>query len=135
MKNMFARLGCSEALCEAIVNHQGIYTLSDLMDFAMNSSVKDLCYAIRKPGGGEPGVPVPSRIEAVLVGTAWYLKLSRNISQPRRPADITLVEVRKYEAMRLKEKKYEEPDRPKGMYVEGDWTKTFENMEEFYAGC
>ena len=63
---------------------------------------------------------VPTRTASILLGTAWYLKLCRNISKPRKPAEITLVEVRKYEAMRLQEKKYEELERPKGMYVDQD---------------
>ena len=102
MRQMFVRMGCSNAASTDIVDEQGIDSLAELR-FMDDSDISNLCRTVRRPGGqiDNPNAVAPAKLRLRaghdLGRLRWGLRLdqtggpeTRRLQQGQRSSRVPL---------------------------------------------
>jgi hypothetical protein len=105
LRNMYVRLGFTNAMAVYIMDTQDINSIDELRNLD-DASVKNLCQALKKPGGTipnpnagaanapakipNPGFNVSIRAEENLKLAVYYIRHQQWVSRPVAVASITL---------------------------------------------
>lgn len=142
------RLGCSAEAAQAIVNEQGIDSLTELKALK-DEDVVALCRVIRRPGGTIPnpsadqpdqpatipatGYSISIRAEQNIKLAAYFIRHRVDrISRPVTIAYIQVENVRELREMKDAEAKYEKPE-TKPTLNDKNWPKTFEAIHDYLS--
>ena len=90
MRAMYATLGCSGNVAEALTADEGLDTCEELAELN-ESDGRQLCKTIRNTGGGQQGQqghPVSNRAARYLTQTAMHCRMIVRIDRPLEPATI-----------------------------------------------
>ena len=98
-----------------------------------DSDIESVCKSIRKPGGGEDGVPVAHTAESNTKLLCYYLRHQKRRSLAPNHTNMTLVNIRRLRPLRDQEKDHKEPKAPE--IDDKDWPRTIESIEEYLAEC
>ena len=145
MRQLYVRLGFTNAMATAITDTQGIDDVEELGNL-FDDDVERLCKALKSPGGTvpnpnagargapanipNPGFNVPVKGEQNLKLTAYYVRHRGRISRPVVIPEITSALVRGFKNLKETEEDHKDPtDKP--TINERNWVKTLEEIEEF----
>ena len=146
MRQMYQRLGFTEAAANSILNAQGVRTLDDLYDLD-ETRCANLCKNLRRPGGTipnpaaqgnnaappnipNPGHAIPEAAEHNLTMAVYFLNHRKRVSRPVQPGDVTLVSIRALRELKRAEDNHENPTKlPK--IDPNDWPRTIEGIQDY----
>ena len=147
MRQMYQRLGFTEAAANSILNAQGVRTLDDLCDLD-ETRCANLCKNLRRPGGTipnpatqgnnaappnipNPGHAIPEAAEHNLTMAVYFLNHRKRVSRPVQPGDVTLVSIRALRELKRAEDNHENPTKlPK--IDPNDWPRTIEGIQDYF---
>lgn len=142
MRTMLTRIGFSQVAAQAIVEDQGLDTLSEIK-LLTDDEIESLCKVIRRPGGTvpaadpaaapvpNPGTPVNMRAENHMKLLAFYLRHQERVSRSVQAPDITLESIRTLRELREFESTYKATTDDAPTINTKDWPKTMESIHEF----
>lgn len=145
MRQLFQRMGFSQAAATAVVDDQGIDSLAELR-ILKDDEITNLCKIIRRPGGQivnpgpqqqgqipNPGISVSLRAENNTKLARYFIThRDLRISRPCQAGDVTLAAVRDLQTMKDQDATHVNPEE-KPTVNDKDWPKTFESIEQYFV--
>jgi hypothetical protein len=109
IERAFVRIGFTENGARALCSVDGENVSLDALPFLDDKVVKTMCQTMRKPGGGDVGVAVPTRAEMALYVTCYMARHYQRTSRTMTEASITMAMVDTFSKRRTNEEGYKEP--------------------------
>ena len=153
LRQLYERLGLSQAAARHIIDVQGIDSLQEI-GYLDEDGISNLCKAVRRPGGSianpdhDPneddgpnnrptipftGIQVSLLAEENLKLLSYYIRHLERVSRTPNIGSITRTTVRKLRELRAAEANHENPSiTPK--IDDRNWAKTLEGLEEYLRG-
>lgn len=145
LRQMYIRLGFTNAMAGYIITTQGIDTIEELRNLD-EAAVKGLCQALKKPGGtipnpnaGAPGAPaeinnpgfnVSIKAEENLKLAVYFIRHQFRVSRPVVVGVITSDSVRALKDLKAAEEGHTEPTE-KPVINADNWPRTLDEVEEY----
>ena len=140
LRDMYVRIGFTNATANAIIDLQGINDLDELGNL-FDKDVERLCKALKNPGGTipnpnagqrgaqptipNPGLNVSVKGEQNLKLASFYVRHQKRISRPFHIPSMTIAAIRCFKDLKEAEEEHKDPTE-KPTISEKNWSKTLE---------